>query len=123
MLTIIALVAAALFVPSPWSVWLVVGAACVDLAETAVMVAWSRRRRASGPPAVGTEAIVGRTGVTLARLDADRRGARGQVRVDGEIWRARAIEPVDRRCDGRRPLRRRARARGRAARASFLNAC
>lgn len=95
MLTIIALVAAALFVPSPWGVWLVVGAVCIDLAETAVMVTWSRRRRASGPPAVGTEAIIGRTGVTLSRLDADRHGVRGQVRVDGEIWRARAIEPVD----------------------------
>jgi membrane protein implicated in regulation of membrane protease activity len=95
MLTIIALVAAVLFVPSPWGMWLVVGAVCVDLAETAGMVAWSRRRRASGPPAVGAEAIVGRTGITLSRLDADRDGARGQVRVDGEIWRARATEPVD----------------------------
>ena len=92
MLTIIALVIAVLFLPSPWSVVLVVGAAIVDVAETGVFVWWSRRRRRRGPVAVGAETMVGRTGVALARLDA---GSGGQVRIDGEIWKARSVEPVD----------------------------
>ena len=95
MLTIIALVAAALFVPSPWGVWLVVGAVCVDLAETAVMVAWSRRRRAAAHlpsgPRRSSVARGSRSPVSTPTATA----SRGQVRVDGEIWRARAIEPVD----------------------------
>jgi membrane-bound ClpP family serine protease len=84
-----------LFLPSPWNVVLVLAAALVDTLETVVMVGWSRRRRASVPPAVGGEAIIGRTGVTLARLDPDRPDALGQVRVDGEIWGARSAEPID----------------------------
>lgn len=95
MLTIIALVVALLFVPSPWNVVLVAGAALVDVVETGVFVWWSRRRRSLGVPGVGAEAIVGRTGVTLQRLDPGGGRAWGQVRVDGEIWGATATEPIE----------------------------
>jgi membrane protein implicated in regulation of membrane protease activity len=77
MLTIVALIVAVLFLPSPWNAVLVLSAAVVDVAETGVFVWWSRRRRARHPPAVGPEALIGRTGVVL-------RG--GQVKVEGEIW-------------------------------------
>ena len=90
MLTLVALVVAVLFLPSPWNAVLVVTAATVDLAETGVLVWWSRRRRRLSPARVGTEAIVGRTGIALGRLDPV-----GQVRVDGEIWSARSAEPID----------------------------
>lgn len=95
MLTIIALVIAVLFLSSPWNVVVVVAAAAVDIAETGVFVWWSRRRRRLGPPAVGNETLVGRPGITLGRLEAGTDVPTGQVRVDGEIWKARAAEPID----------------------------
>jgi membrane protein implicated in regulation of membrane protease activity len=95
MLTIIALIIAVLFLSSPWNVVLVVTAAIVDLAETGGFVWWSRRRRRLGPAAVGAEAIVGRFGVALERLDPGSPDPVGQVRVDGEIWTARAAGPID----------------------------
>lgn len=94
-LTLVAVVLAFLVLPAPWGVIAVVGAAVVDLAETGVLVWWSRRRRARDPAAVGTEAIVGRSGVALGRLDPLGLNPTGQVRVGGEIWTARSAEPVD----------------------------
>ena len=89
MITVVALIIAILFLPSPWSYVLVVGAAIVGLAETGAFVWWSRRRRRRTRPAVGVEDLVGRVGVALGTLDAD-----GQVRVAGEIWEARSAEPI-----------------------------
>jgi membrane protein implicated in regulation of membrane protease activity len=105
MLTLVALVVAVLFLPSPWNVVLVATAAIVDTVETGVLVWWSRRRRRLSPASVGAAAIIGHTGITLARLgpgsrdatspDAGSPGPVGQVRVDGEIWSARSTEPID----------------------------
>jgi len=95
MLTLVALVVAVLFLPAPWNVVLVVSAAIVDVAETGVFVWWSRRRRRLSPAAVGTEALVGHSGISLGRLDPDSLEPLGQVRVDGEIWSARSVEPID----------------------------
>ena len=95
MLTLVALIVALLFLSSPWNVVLVVTAAIADIAETGVLVCWSRRRRRLSPAAVGTEAIVGRTGIALGRLDPVALDPVGQVRVGGEIWRARSVEPID----------------------------
>ncbi len=94
MLTLIALVVAVLFLSSPWNVILVATAALIDVAETGAFVWWSRRRRRLVPAAVGAETIVGRRGRALTRLG----GAdcpSGQVRVEGEIWAARAAETID----------------------------
>lgn len=90
MLTLIALLVALLFLPSPWNVALVATAAAVDVAETVVFVWWSRRRRRLTEPAVGSETVVGRSAIALGRLDPD-----GQVRIDGEIWRAHALTAID----------------------------
>lgn len=87
MITIVALVLALLFLPSPWNLVVPIAAAVVDVVETGLFLWWSRRRRA----AVGVEALVGRRAVAVARLDP-----RGQVKLDGELWEARAdgvVEP------------------------------
>ena len=81
MLTVVAIVLAFTVIPSPWSWIAVVGAATVDVAETAVLIRWSKRRRV----AVGAETLAGRTGVVVTALTP-----RGQVRVDGELWDAHA---------------------------------
>ena len=94
MLTVIALILAFIFLPSPWNVIVVVVTAVVDTVETGAFLWWSRRRRRTSRAAVGIESIVGRSGVALARLDAAQVTA-GQVRVGGEIWKARSSAPVD----------------------------
>ena len=85
MLTIVAVVLALTVLPAPWGALAVVTAAAVDVAETAFFVRWSKRRRA----AVGAETLVGRTAVVVRPL-----APRGQVRLDGELWEARAAEDV-----------------------------
>ena len=85
MLTIVAVVLALTVLPAPWGWLAVVTAAAIDVAETAFFVRWSKRRRA----AVGAETLVGRTAVVVRPLVP-----RGQVRLDGELWEARAAEDV-----------------------------
>ena len=91
MLTLIALILAIFFLPSPWNYVLVAATAVVDILEISVLVWWSRYRRRLDPAAVGIQTFLGRTGIALERLDPV-----GQIRVDGEIWNARSAEPVDR---------------------------
>ena len=86
MLTLVAVVLALTVIPSPWNWVAVLSAATVDVAETAVLIRLSRRRRA----AVGAEAMVGRTAVVVTPL-----APRGQVKLDGELWDARAAAPVE----------------------------
>lgn len=80
MLALGAVLLALFVVPSPWGPALVALAAAVDLAETVVLVRWSRRL----PPVVGIEALVGRTGVATTLL-----APTGRVRLDGALWAAR----------------------------------
>jgi membrane protein implicated in regulation of membrane protease activity len=85
-LVLLAILLAVFVLPSPWGVVAVIVAAVIDIAETGLFLWWSQRRRAK----VGIEALVGREAVVLSDL-----GPEGQVKVDGEIWRARC----DERCD------------------------
>jgi membrane protein implicated in regulation of membrane protease activity len=82
---VVAILLALLFLPAPWGVVAVSVALVVEVGEAALFVWWSRRRRAQ----VGAEALVGEEGIALARLDPE-----GQVRIVGEIWRARSSAPV-----------------------------
>ena len=76
----VALALAILVLDEPWS-WLAVGAgAAWEIAETTLIVRWSQRRRS----VVGAEALVGRRAIVAADCMPD-----GQVRVAGELWRAR----------------------------------
>jgi membrane protein implicated in regulation of membrane protease activity len=53
------------------------------------------RRHIRTPPALrtGTAALVGRTAMVLETIDNDRN--RGAVRIDGEVWTARALDEDD----------------------------
>jgi membrane protein implicated in regulation of membrane protease activity len=95
MLTLIALIIALLFLDSPWNVVVVVVAIVIDIVEVLIFVWWSRRQRRRGPPAVGVEALAGRRGVAVSRLTPGTPEEIGQVRVDGEIWGARAEVPIE----------------------------
>jgi membrane-bound serine protease (ClpP class) len=85
-LFLIALLFAIFFLPSPWGVIAVVVALAVDLVEVGVGIWYSKRRKAK----VGSSALVGLTGVALEAL-----GPEGQVKVNGEIWRARCDAGCD----------------------------
>jgi membrane protein implicated in regulation of membrane protease activity len=81
-------VALAIFVlPQPWGLVAVVVGATVEIAETGLFLWWSQRRRAS----VGIESLEGREGVAVSDLWPE-----GQVKVNGEIWKARCVGGVDR---------------------------
>lgn len=76
----VAILLAVFVLDEPWS-WLAVAlGATFELAETGFLVWWSKRRRV----AVGAETLVGRRAVVSADCMPE-----GQVRIAGEIWRAR----------------------------------
>lgn len=60
---------------------LVAGGAAVEVGEALFWIRWSRRRRA----VTGPEALVGTHAVVVTPLRPE-----GQVRVHGELWRARS---------------------------------
>jgi membrane protein implicated in regulation of membrane protease activity len=85
-LFLIALLLAILFLPSPWGLILVLVAGAIDLTEIGIGLWWSRRRKAT----VGAAALVGTTGVAVDDLWPE-----GQVKVNGELWRARCVGGCD----------------------------
>jgi membrane protein implicated in regulation of membrane protease activity len=85
-LVLIALALALFVLPSPWGLFAVAVAAVLDIAETGVFIWWSKRRKAT----VGVETLVGKVGVAASDLWPE-----GQVRVGGEIWRARCAGGCD----------------------------
>jgi membrane-bound serine protease (ClpP class) len=87
-LVLIAIALAIFVLPEPWGVVAVVVAAILDVSEVIVFRWWSQRRRAR----VGVDALVGRRAVALSTLAP----SGGQVRIDGEIWRARSESRVTR---------------------------
>jgi membrane protein implicated in regulation of membrane protease activity len=86
LLFVVALIAALLWLPSPWSYVAVIGAALVEVAEIALFVWYSKRRRAT----TGAEALPGLRGTVVEPCRPV-----GQVRVAGELWRARCEEGAD----------------------------
>jgi membrane-bound serine protease (ClpP class) len=72
----------AIFVlPSPWGIVAIVAGGLIDIAESLVLLKWSRRRRA----VTGVEALLGRTAVVASPT---------QVRVAGELWEARSDDAL-----------------------------
>ena len=86
MLTIVALILALTVLPSPWGWVAVIVAALIDVLETLVFLWWSKRRKA----AVGVETLVGRQAVVVRTV-----APRGQVKLDGEVWDARAAQEIE----------------------------
>jgi len=69
----------AIFVlPSPWGLIAVLGGGLLDVAESLVLLRWSRRRRA----ATGAEALIGQRAIVSSMPT--------QVRIAGELWEARS---------------------------------
>lgn len=87
MLLIAAIVAALVFVPSPWGFVLVAAAAVLELAETVFWIRFSRRRRIQ----VGAETLIGAEAVVTEACRP-----LGQVRLGGELWQARCEAGADR---------------------------
>ena len=87
MLLVIAIVAALFWLPPAWGIAAVLLAGVVELAEVGVWIWYSKRRRAT----TGAEGLVGAIGVAVTPLDSD-----GQVRVEGELWRAVCAEGAER---------------------------
>jgi membrane protein implicated in regulation of membrane protease activity len=82
MALVVAILLAVFVLEPPWGVAAVGAGAAVELAESALLIRWSRRRRA----AVGVEALVGEEAVVVDGV---------YVRVGGELWRARGLEGRD----------------------------
>ena len=86
MLLIIAIVVAVLWLPTEWAIAVVVTAAVIEVAEVGFWYWLSHRRDA----VTGAEALPGARGVVVSACRPV-----GQVRVDGELWRARCEEGAD----------------------------
>lgn len=80
MLFTIGVLLAIFVLPSPWGLVAIGVGAALDIAETGAFMWWSKRRKAS----VGVESLVGKRGVAVGDLWPE-----GQIRVNGEIWKAR----------------------------------
>ena len=83
MLLVVAILAAIFWLPSPWGIAAVLGAAAIELAEIGVFVWYSKRRRAT----TGAEGLVGQVAVVVTACEPE-----GYVQVEGERWRARCAE-------------------------------
>ena len=77
MLLLGAILLAIFFLPSPWGIVAILAGGIIDIAESLVLLKWSRRRRA----VTGVEALIGKAAVVSSPT---------QVRVAGELWEARS---------------------------------
>jgi membrane-bound serine protease (ClpP class) len=85
-LVLIAIFLAIFVLPSPWGLVAVAVAAVIDISEVAIGIWYAKRRKAS----VGVEALVGKRGVAVDTLWPE-----GQIRVNGELWKARCAGGCD----------------------------
>jgi membrane protein implicated in regulation of membrane protease activity len=85
-LLVLALLAALFWLPTPWNFLVVIAAAIVEVVEVGVFIWYSKRRRAT----TGAEALPGQRGTVVEACRPT-----GQIRVDGELWRARCEEGAD----------------------------
>ena len=79
MLLILALILALVFLPAPWAFLVIAVAALLEVCLWFFGIRYSRRRRAQ----VGVQTMIGTVGEAITSLTPD-----GQVKVDGEIWKA-----------------------------------
>jgi membrane protein implicated in regulation of membrane protease activity len=86
LLLLLAIVVAVLWLPTGWAIAVVVTAAVIEVAEVGFWYWFSHRRKA----VTGAEALPGSRGVVVSPCRPE-----GQVRIDGELWRARCEEGAD----------------------------
>jgi len=82
----IAILLALFVLPSPWGLVAIAVGALLEIVETGLFIWWSKRMRAK----VGVDSMVGKRGVTVSDL-----WPVGQVKVSGEIWKARCEAGCD----------------------------
>jgi membrane protein implicated in regulation of membrane protease activity len=85
MILIITLILALIFLPSPWDLVAIGMAAAFEICLAIFGIRYSRRRKAQ----VGVQTMIGSRGEAITAL-----APRGQVKVGGEIWKARAENAV-----------------------------
>ena len=86
MLFVIAVILAVFVVPSPWGVVLVAVAAVIEIGETFFWIWLSQRHRVQ----MGAETLIGARAQVVAPCRPE-----GQVRVQGELWRAHCEAGAD----------------------------
>jgi membrane protein implicated in regulation of membrane protease activity len=86
MALVVALALALFVLPAPWGVVAVAVAGVVEIAEALFWIRLSQRRRAQ----VGAEALVGAEAQVVQQCRPS-----GQVRLQGELWRARCEAGAD----------------------------
>jgi membrane-bound serine protease (ClpP class) len=86
MLFVGAILLAVFVVPAPWGLVVVGFAAIIEIAETFVWIRISRRWRIRA----GAETLIGSRAEVVSPCRP-----RGQVRVEGELWRARCDQGAD----------------------------
>lgn len=85
-MTIVAAVALAVFLlPEPWGIIAVFAAIVFEVAENVFWFRYQARRKVQ----IGVEAHVGERAEVTRAIDPE-----GQVRFRGELWKARAKEPI-----------------------------
>ena len=80
MVLVVGIVLALVFLGWPWNAVVFAAAALCEVGVNVAQVRWTRKQRAR----VGVETLIGEAAVVLTPLEPD-----GQVKVNGEIWRAR----------------------------------
>jgi membrane protein implicated in regulation of membrane protease activity len=86
LLLIIALIAAVFWLSPPWSYVAVIAAGVWEVAEVGLFLWYSKRRRVT----TGAEALPGSRGTVVEACRPV-----GQIRLDGELWRARCDDGAD----------------------------
>ncbi|HEX7256200.1 MAG TPA: NfeD family protein [Gaiellaceae bacterium] len=86
MLLVLAIVVAVLWLPTAWGIVVIAVAAAIEVAEVGFWFWLSRRRKA----VTGAEALPGSRGVVVSPCRPV-----GNIRVAGELWRARCEEGAD----------------------------
>jgi membrane protein implicated in regulation of membrane protease activity len=85
-LLVLALIAAVFWLPTPWGYVAVIAAGVFEVVEVTVFLWYSKRRRAT----TGAEALPGQRGTVVEACRPT-----GQIRLDGELWRAKCEEGAD----------------------------
>jgi membrane protein implicated in regulation of membrane protease activity len=85
-LLVLAVLLAVFWLPTGWGIVVVVAATIVEVAEVGFWFWFSRRRKA----VTGAEALPGSRGIVVVACRPE-----GQVRTQGELWRARCEEGAD----------------------------
>jgi membrane-bound serine protease (ClpP class) len=82
----VAILLALFFFPWPWNLLVILGGLAIEAGE----LTWGLRIARRWRPATGAEAMIGARAEVVTRCRPD-----GQVRIKGELWRARCEAGAD----------------------------